>query len=165
MKILCFISFQTSRVVVFYVFSGCCSFCWYWWIWWPSLFKHFFHNYMKLTIQSFFMKVNQNFDKCNKAPLNLKLVTFEIHVQVIAEKLFLPVKFGFTYSCIYNYNNILHYLLFLFLARANSFSFSPYYANHMVLQRGSKGASIWGHSTVHGDKVQLYVNAKLDWKK
>jgi len=28
----------------------------------------------------------------------------------------------------------------------------------MVLQRGSKGASIWGHSTVHGDKVQLYVN-------
>ena len=85
-------------------------------------------------------------------------MTFEIHVLVIAEKLFLPVKFGFTYSCIYNYNNILHYLLFLFLARANSFSFSPYYANHMVLQRGSKGASIWGHSTVHGDKVQLYVN-------
>ncbi|XP_071153923.1 sialate O-acetylesterase-like isoform X1 [Mytilus edulis] len=42
--------------------------------------------------------------------------------------------------------------------RANSFSFSPYYANHMVLQRGAKGASIWGHSTVHGDKVQLYAN-------
>lgn len=28
----------------------------------------------------------------------------------------------------------------------------------MVLQRGPKGASILGHSTVHGDKVQLYVN-------
>lgn len=31
----------------------------------------------------------------------------------------------------------------------------------MVLQRGVKGASIWGHSTVHGDKVQLYVNNVL----
>ena len=28
----------------------------------------------------------------------------------------------------------------------------------MVLQRGPKGASIWGHSTLNGDKVELYVD-------
>ena len=28
----------------------------------------------------------------------------------------------------------------------------------MVLQRGPKGASVWGHSTKQGDKVDLFVN-------
>jgi sialate O-acetylesterase len=31
----------------------------------------------------------------------------------------------------------------------------------MVLQRGARGASVWGHSTKHGDKVHLYINSNL----
>ncbi|XP_052082140.1 sialate O-acetylesterase-like [Mytilus californianus] len=42
--------------------------------------------------------------------------------------------------------------------RAVTFSFSSFYANHMVLQRGSRGASVWGHSPKHGDKIDLYLD-------
>ncbi|VDI29979.1 sialate O-acetylesterase [Mytilus galloprovincialis] len=42
--------------------------------------------------------------------------------------------------------------------RAVTFSFSTFYANHMVLQRGPRGAYVWGHSPKHGDKIDLYLD-------
>lgn len=46
----------------------------------------------------------------------------------------------------------------LFKANAANFTFSSYYHDHMVLQQGSAGTSLWGHSSKIGDVVHIKLN-------
>ncbi|XP_048767648.1 sialate O-acetylesterase-like [Ostrea edulis] len=44
------------------------------------------------------------------------------------------------------------------ITNAANFTFSSYYHDHMVLQQGSAGTSLWGHSSKIGDVVHIKLN-------
>jgi hypothetical protein len=44
---------QTTNLSIKFKVRGDCSFCGYWWNSWPSMYKHFFHEFTKITLKTY----------------------------------------------------------------------------------------------------------------